>query len=232
MSPRPAKHALKGARVRARLARCASESTALGRAGSYVGGTFKSLWRLAKLVRKDYTQARPGQLRTLARPSAACDAFMPVEARARRSHRRAHGKRCSAAHRLPLGPPPGGAAARAAAPALRRVRCVSAGVHIPLLALLRQRRRVRNRRNRRYAHRHACASERVSVFACRCSSCVARRCVRMHAFAWPCTRGAYARIRSVRSARRVAPPIAARDTMPPGMPSAVPVLYCRNVLRV
>ncbi len=40
--------------------------------------------------------------------------------------------------------------------ALRRVRCVSAGVHIPLLALLRQRRRVRNRRNRRYARRRAC----------------------------------------------------------------------------
>jgi hypothetical protein len=32
------------------------------------------------------------QHRTLARPSAACDAFMPVAARARRSHRRAHGK--------------------------------------------------------------------------------------------------------------------------------------------
>jgi hypothetical protein len=35
--------------------------------------------------------------------------------------------------------------------ALRRVRCMSAGVHLPLLTLLRQRRRVRNRRNRRYA---------------------------------------------------------------------------------
>jgi hypothetical protein len=92
MSPRPAKHALKGARVRARLARCASESTALGRAGSYVGGTFKSLWRLAKLVRKDYTQALPGQLAPHARTAlrgmrciharrGSCTAVAPARAR-------------------------------------------------------------------------------------------------------------------------------------------------------
>ena len=115
----------------------------------------------------------PRRLRTLARPSAALDACMPVEAVSRRSHGRVCTGSAALRHiaccldcRLD---------ARAAASVLTCSRCdtyaASAGVHLPLRALLRQRRRVGNRRNRRYAHvrgwacMRACA--RVGALAAR-----------------------------------------------------------------
>ena len=171
MSPRPAKHALKGARVRAWPAvqasrQCRAAQDHMLAAPSRVCGAWRSLCGRT-------TRRRARWLRTLARPSAGRDACMPFEACARRSH----GRVCtgSAALRHIACCLDCRRDARAAASMLTCSRCdtyaASAGVHLPLRALLRQRRRVGNRRNRRYAHvrwwacMRACA--RVGALAAR-----------------------------------------------------------------
>ena len=124
MSPRPAKHALKGARVRAWPAAQASRQCGAAQghmlaAPSRVCGAWRSL--CGRTTRRR-APAAPHARAALcgSRCMHALRGLCTAVARAR-----VHGKRCTAAHRLLLGLPPGCTGRRVGADVftLRRVRC-------------------------------------------------------------------------------------------------------------